>query len=178
MLIEDKPLPSGETAFQKLADSSQAELIIPLGGREPDQRKFSRFLAKMALEATAEKVCHLPTYEEFLLHEEFDPIRNWARYGRGVAEWPFHVRRLYQEDRKFRASEEKDGFQVLFEYDFLLTTQQEVYFAICLFGVEFTINMGGPDIDGYEAWLKENEFRSPLYCGKNLDVFAHNPLMR
>lgn len=175
VIVDNTPLPTGETAFQKLMSGARGELIVPRGGKEPDQKAFSRFLAKMGFEAVANKVCHVVTYEEFLLHEQFDPIRNWARYGRGVSEWPFYVRHLYDEDGNFKKAKDDEGFQVLFEYDFLLTGKQEIYFVICLFGVEFTINMGGPEIEGYETWLKENEFASPLYTGKNLDTFQHSP---
>jgi hypothetical protein len=41
-----------------------------------------------------------------------------------------------------------------------------------LFGVEFVINVGGADIDGYMAWLQANDFASPLYLGGNRDLFA------
>jgi len=36
-----------------------------------------------------------------------------------------------------------------------------------LFGVEFTMNLGGRILDGYKNWLKENDWKSPLYIGKN-----------
>lgn len=176
VLIENSLLPSGETATQALIRGARAELLIPLGGKEPEQRMFSRFLAKMCLEAITKKVYHISTYEEFVLHEQFDPIRNWARYGKGVTDWPYYVRRLYPEDGNFRASQDDESFQVLFEFDLLLTDHPEMFFTICIFGVEFTINAGAPDLDGYEAWLTENSFASPLYFGKNQNTFWSTPM--
>jgi hypothetical protein len=38
-----------------------------------------------------------------------------------------------------------------------------MYFVIAILGVEYAINVGGPDIDGYGLWLRQNEGRSPLY---------------
>ncbi len=53
--------------------------------------------------------------------------------------------------------------QILFEHDFLVTEGNEWYFVIAIFGVEFAINLGGPEIEGYENWLHKNGHRSPLY---------------
>ncbi|HEX4407548.1 MAG TPA: hypothetical protein VH206_02130 [Xanthobacteraceae bacterium] len=55
------------------------------------------------------------------------------------------------------------------ELDFLVTKLNEVYFVLAIFGEEFTINMGGPDIEGYIRWLKENNDKSPLHTGRNSD---------
>ena len=53
--------------------------------------------------------------------------------------------------------------QVVHEFNFLITKVCEMYFVIAIFGEEFTINMGGPTIEGYEVWLRENDGASPLY---------------
>ena len=37
--------------------------------------------------------------------------------------------------------------------------------------MEFTINIGGPDVDGYLAWLEANGQASPLYAPKNLGPY-------
>lgn len=37
---------------------------------------------------------------------------------------------------------------------------------IILWGIEFAINMGGPELQGYEVWLREHNNVSPLYSGK------------
>jgi hypothetical protein len=167
LIFDPTPLPSGEQPWDKLLSASKVELLFPLSGGEPEEWVFSRFLAKMAFEAMAARVCHVDGYEEFLFDPQFDPIRNWARFGAGCNAWPFHIRRLYAEEGLHSRTDEKNGLQVLFEFDFLQTENNEFFFAICFFGVEFAINFGGPEIDGYEAWLKANNFISPLYSGKN-----------
>jgi len=53
------------------------------------------------------------------------------------------------------------------EFDFLCTEEGEIYFVMALYGVEMTINIGGPDIEGYVSWLDNNNNASPLYWGKN-----------
>jgi len=72
--------------------------------------------------------------------------------------------------------------QVVYEYDLFFTNpenrtadgsiQSELYFVLCIFGVEFAINLGGSETEGYEAWLRANRNISPLYVGKNASVFA------
>lgn len=42
----------------------------------------------------------------------------------------------------------------------------EIYFVVALWGIEFAINMAGPEISGYEDWLKTHNGESPLYCKK------------
>jgi hypothetical protein len=42
--------------------------------------------------------------------------------------------------------------------------ENECYFVLAIFGVEYVINIAGPSIDGYRQWLKENNEKSPLYC--------------
>ena len=39
----------------------------------------------------------------------------------------------------------------------------EVYAVIAIFGVEYVINLGGPELDGYEKWRKWNGECSYLY---------------
>lgn len=53
--------------------------------------------------------------------------------------------------------------QTLFEYDYLVTSSSEYYFVFILFGLELTINIGGPELDGYTKWLEEHNWECPLY---------------
>jgi hypothetical protein len=34
---------------------------------------------------------------------------------------------------------------------------------LAIFDLELAINIGGPEIEGYERWLRENSNASPLY---------------
>jgi hypothetical protein len=56
----------------------------------------------------------------------------------------------------------KEWVRVGFMHDLLLTRRPETFFAFGVFGVEYVINVGGPSIKGYEEWLIEHEFESPL----------------
>jgi hypothetical protein len=66
---------------------------------------------------------------------------------------------------------EKSGldFQVVHEFDVLATEWGEWFLVVAIFGTEFAINYGGPEIDGYLRWLEEHDNASPLYSGKNAE---------
>ena len=99
---------------------------------------------------------------EIIFREELNEIRNFARFGDMRKKWPYYERRLYGENHKF-TSESGEDYQVLHEFDTLYTRDQELYAVVAILGVEYAINLGGPEIEGYVKWLKENEYRSPLY---------------
>lgn len=126
----------------------------------PDERLLARFLAKIAVEILAHRTIEAREPAAILLDQpELAAIRRFARYGDRPGEWPIHRRRLYAEDKVF-----PDGdYQVLHEFILLATDAGEYYAVICLFGEEFVINLGGPSIDGYVAYLAESNERSPLY---------------
>ena len=44
----------------------------------------------------------------------------------------------------------------------LVTETNEWYAVVCIFGEEFAINLGGPEVEGYEGWLKAHVRQSPL----------------
>lgn len=96
---------------------------------------------------------------------QLDQIRSHARDG-SIDEWPVNIRRIYPADHCV-TEQGSPAFEIVHESDFLGTEQGELYFILAIFGVEMAINMGGPSIEGYEAWLNENEDASPLYHGKN-----------
>jgi len=52
--------------------------------------------------------------------------------------------------------------QAGFGYDLFITKRRETFFAFCLYGLEFVINVGGPSIKGYEEWLADHNGASPL----------------
>lgn len=156
-----------EDQVELVRSGQSSKVYFPIASGIPTAKITSRFLAKVALEALAQRL--LPHYGgvDYVVEEEqFDLVREHARYGR-VKEWPYYVRRIYDADL-----DEKihglDG-QKVHEYDFLHTDHGEFYFVLALYGVELTINIGGPCIEGYETWLKENDNASPLYWGKNAE---------
>lgn len=166
-----------------LLDNSNKEMniIVPAFTNEIQLQSslvISRFLAKMALEAFAEKVKNVEnSLEELVEDKQFDAIRNHARLGIGK-NWPCSIRRIYDYDKIWEYSDGKIG-QMVHESDFLMIEISggveknaklvcaELYFIVALWGIEFAINMAGPEIGGYEKWLREHNNISPLYFGKN-----------
>ena len=127
----------------------------------PDYRVMSRFITKAALEALAFKTLLVAESKlEIVEKVELDALRNYSRYNRGET-WPFSYRTLYPVNAVF--DEGNTYYEVLHEFDFLYTEAMELYFILAIFGVEFTVNLGGPNIDGYLKWLKLNSYASPLY---------------
>jgi hypothetical protein len=74
-------------------------------------------------------------------------------------------RTLYPVNAIFRDSAEY--YEVLHEYDLLYKKALELYIIVAIFGVEFSLNLGGPQLDGYDKWLQANAQASALYAGKN-----------
>jgi hypothetical protein len=138
------------------------QLLLPIGGPAPDERVLSRFMAKVALEAMAARVVGHDGGQDYLCDEhQLDDLRDHARYGR-ISRWPVHTRHIYAADAK-TVLPGGESEQVIHESDFLATSWGEWFFVLAIFGMELAINLGGPDIDGYERWLRENGEASPLY---------------
>jgi HNH endonuclease len=141
----------------------EGRIILPTSGKKPDPSIFSRFLAKMALEALAQRFSENPDLLDQLVDDpQFDPIREHARTGSGHP-WAFNERFLYDERATHRDG--ADEYIILHEYDFVFTSIEsfpqdlkspiysELYFVFVLFGIEYAINVGGPNVDGYLKWL-------------------------
>lgn len=143
---------------------------------------ISRFIAKVALEALAEKLKHRDERLEYLINDsQYDLIRRHAREGT-TPDWPCNIRRIYKMNKSWEYNDGEIG-QVIYECDFLFVTEDdkivysedaicaELYFIIILWGMEFAINIGGPELEGYKGWLKRHNEISPLYYDKNSDIF-------
>lgn len=148
----------------------RVEACFPLGGAPPPETTVSRFLAKVALESMAQRVVGYPEGLAYLCDEpQLDELRDHARYGRPQV-WPVHIRSIYPADAAI--IEDGEMRQIVHESDFLVTPWGEWFHVVVIFGIEFTINLGGPEIDGYLRWLDSNRGVSPLYIGKNLRGYA------
>ena len=136
-------------------------LILPHDMDPPEGAVVSRFLAKAALETFASRILDDPEWRESLVDEpQLDLLRNHARRGTDP-KWPYHSRQVYDADHV-----DADGMQIVHEFLLLTTEYDEWYFILALFGTEYALNMGGPEIDGYIAWLEANEGKSPLYTAR------------
>jgi hypothetical protein len=160
---------------ETIRELTKFTIVIPVP-TEPDQQLLSRFLAKIAIESLALKFSDMAGgIREVEERSELNPLREYARKGAPGSSWPYHSRPLYPSDFLFVESE-STPYEVLHEWTFLYTKGGELYFVLALFGIEYTINMGSPNIDGYKQWLTEKSDNSPLYpngisgIGHNLSV--------
>ncbi len=147
--------------IRSVLTSGHGSLLIPIPA-EPGEQLLSRFVAKVALEALALRLIDVDGWNNEIIEKcELDPLREYARRGKGPF-WPLNTRRIHPADFLF-VEAEKEPYEVIHEWTFLYTLQHELYFVLSLFGNEYAINMGGPEIDGYRRWLSEHGDRSPLY---------------
>ena len=173
-----------EELFDKIVlQQDKIELLLPAPEDFLPAKDFttSRFLAKIALEALAEKLKGIENSLDNLIdNTQFDLIRNHARMGT-TKDWPCSIRRIYATDAQWKFNDEENS-KIIYECDFLVPNareedlknnnfiQSELYCIIALWGMEFAINMGGPEIDGYKDWLIKHDNISPLYYGKNQPI--------
>ncbi len=132
----------------------------------PDYRVMGRFIGKVGIEVMAQRTQNVQGWnEEIVNHPGLDELRNFVRFNMGKEAWPYAYRTLYPVNAVFQ--ENGQAFEVLHEYQLLYTKGNELYIVLVLFGVEFTMNLGGRFLDGYKKWLQENDWKSPLYSEKN-----------
>jgi len=127
----------------------------------------SRFIAKIALEALASVGKDIAGWnEEIVDKKELDELRNYVRIGNPKNIWAVHIRRIYAQEKDFIDSDGTE-YQVLHEWDILpIPTENELaeyYVVVAIFGVEYTINTGGSELEGYLNWLQRNNNESYLY---------------
>ncbi len=133
----------------------------------PEYRLTARLLGKIGLEALASRTKSIAGWEEEIIDKpELDAVRDFTRFDRGP-DWPFVYRPIYLAESVFYDGTE--SYEVLHEYDLLYTKGNELYIVVVLFGVELALNLGGPEIDGYNHWLASHKYASPLYVGKNAE---------
>jgi hypothetical protein len=141
-------------------------VVFPIG-TIPDDYIVSRFLGKVGLEVLAYRVINVPeAIDQIIDKAELDGLRTYVRRGTKGATWPHSFRRLYEPNVLFRDGSEV--YEILHEFDLLVTEQNEVYLVVAIFGDECALNLVGREIDGYQRWLQINEGRGPLCSGKNL----------
>jgi len=127
----------------------------------PDYRLMSRFLSKAALETLVFKTLEIPNMNNEIVEKvELDYIRNYARFNRGEI-WPFAFRTLYPVNAIFK--EDLYYYEILHEFDLLYTGKMELFYVLAILGVEFVINLGNRDLEGYTDWLDQHNGVSPLY---------------
>lgn len=150
----------------KVMSSGSRSMWVRASSDEWPESVVSRFLAKAAVEALAERLIEYPENLDSLVDEPaLDSIRRYARYGEGV-QWPYVSRRIYDASLLWRL-EDGSVVQNVCESDLLYTDDGELYYVVAFFGLEFSINLGAPLTVGYHDWLAKNGNNSPLYYGNN-----------
>lgn len=151
-------------ATRWLTSATRKSLLTEDVVEPPRRQSTSRFLAKVALEFIATRLEEFPGGLEYLIGErDIDPLRDHARRG-STPNWPVSVRRIYSANARWR--EGSGHVQKVWEADFLQDDAGAQYVIVAIFGIEFAIHLGGPDISGYRRWLVLNGGRSPLYQGR------------
>lgn len=165
------------SAFNSIMTAGKGTIIFPVSQDSTMLTEgpiLSRFLGKVVLEGFVHKLLGdsktLDVVEsllnEFIRDDSFVPLKRHVRRGVGC-QWPCNVRRIYDAQKRWFDIITGESYQVMNEFDFLITDESECYFVMALFGMEYTINIGGPSIEGYLNWLKGHKGESPLYWGKN-----------
>jgi len=144
---------------------------------EKNDKIISRFLGKIGIELISSHALDIKDGLTEIIHKtELDFLRNYVRYGKPDIIWPYHLRRIYSEDHRFY--NQNEDYQNLHEMKLLYTEKCELYLVMAIFGVEYCLNMGDPELEGYMEWLFEHDNKSPLdleFCSKinmsNIDNF-------
>jgi len=147
--------------IKALLGQSRGTLIFPIA-TPPEERVLARFVGKVGLEALASRLIQAgESHEELVDKPALDELRNFVRRGSGPRQWPVARRQLYSPDTIF--SDGPEHYELLHEYELLLRPIDKVnnlyacYISLVLFGEEFVLNMGGPVLDGFEAWRASAE---------------------
>jgi len=153
--------------FSSIINNEITELIFPTEVERPeeDNKIIARFIGKVGVETLAQILYLKDGGLEYLTDDkQFDPIREYVRFERSHTKWCYYTRKIYDEtgDIQYNPKGYKPK-ELMYEYNLFYTTQSELYICIIIKGHEFTLNMGGPSIDGYMDWLIENNNASPLY---------------
>lgn len=147
-----------------ISEQVVTKLIIPIIPEpEKNDRIMSRFLAKAALEFLAYKLCRCEGWNEEIVDKvELNPLREYSRFDKGEI-WKYHQRRIYsEEDRFIDPIYHPQPYKILHELDFLYIDNKFMFFILVIMGIEFVINLGGPEIETYIEWITKNNGVSPV----------------
>jgi len=145
--------------------SEGGRLYLPHPTQPDDNYTLSRFIGKVAIEVIAFRILEIPNALEVDLidHSGLDLLRNFVRYGNKNINWPIHRRELYPADALFYSEEDKSYYDIPHEFALLYTEKKELFIVLAIFGIEYVMNLGGPELEGYSEWLKKHDNKSPLY---------------
>lgn len=166
-----------EKALESLI--SHDEIYIPLIPEPPkNDLLVSKFIGKIAIEAFARRVSSAENWQnDYVENEGLDELRKFVRYGKGYPIWPYHIRRIYDENQISYDENQNKILEKLNEYDFLMTDSptlkgeehqvDNLYFVMAIMGIEYTINLTNAGLDRYFTWLSDNQDKSILQMEKS-----------
>lgn len=155
------------------------EIYIPLIPEPPkNDILISKFIGKIAIEALAIRVSPAENWQnDFVENEGLDELRKFVRYGEGYPIWPYHIRRIYDENQISYDENQNKILEKLNEYDFLMTDNptlkgedhqiDNLYFVMAIMGIEYTINLTNAGLNRYFIWLYDNQNKSILQMEKH-----------
>ena len=148
---------------QSMTMSKGGSLYVPIPPDLPEANsETARFIGKVGLEVLAAYCQDVEGWNDELVdHTALNELRHYVRLGTPAIVWPIGIRRIYDREYRFNDHAFSD-FQVLHEWMILPTAGGEYFCVVAIFGVEFVINLGGPELDGWNSWLAQNGSRSPL----------------
>jgi len=151
-------------AFENISKLNHGSLLLPMFDLpEKNNQIVSRFLGKVGLEELARRffsISEEALNEGFIDETQLDLLKKFVRYGTPDMIWPYFLRRIHDEDDPLFV--EGVNYQKVHEETLLFTDAGELYVVINIMGVEYALNMVGPELEGYEIWLKEHNNESPL----------------
>jgi len=100
--------------------------------------------------------------EEIITNAELDPMRNYARYGKGKF-WKYYQRRIYSKETRYTdLVHHPEPYEIIHEKDILYSADREMYFILLIMGIEFAFNLAQSETDYFVDWLKRNNNESPI----------------
>jgi hypothetical protein len=155
------------------------EIYIPLIPEPPkNDLLVSKFIGKIAIEAFAKRVSPADGWQnDFVENEGLDELRKFVRFGEGYPIWPYHIRRIYDENQISYDKNQNKILEKLNEYDFLMTDNptlkgeehqiDNLYFVMAIMGIEYTMNLTNAGLNRYFTWLSDNHNKSILQMEKS-----------
>jgi hypothetical protein len=136
---------------------------FPSPDKPTPTRDVARFVAKAGLEHLVHRNLGFPAgLESIFGAPELELCRKFARYAEGPKNWSVRVERIYDSDHLFE--DNLPDSQRVWEMDLLIPDDREsALFAMSIFGLEFAVNLIGPDLSPYDRWRRHARAPSLLY---------------
>lgn len=152
-------------SIKRMSKGDLGSFWMPEAGLPEADNITSRFIAKIGFEVLVSRCLEMQGWnDEIVNNVQLDELRHYVRIGSSITNWPINIRQIYPPTFLF-TDVQHGPHEMLHEFMILSIPNregEEYYAIIAIFGVEYAINLGGPELEGYQAWLKQNGNRSPL----------------